>query len=279
MKISIITPTYNSRETIERNIISVINQSYKNFEQIIVDNKSDDDTLNLINQLYTKSSFTDKLKIISEKDYGISDAFNKGIKSSKGDIIAILNGDDAYYNDQVFEKVVKMFIKPEILFVHGDVYFGDPVYGSNIRKPLLCSVTKAFPYNHPTMFLRKELYEKFGLFDLSYKYAMDYELVVRFEKEFPEFKTKGKYFSEHPIAKMYSGGASWKNELQSIEETKKALQKYDFWNSSAKMNYFLRIFRTEFKKYLSILNLNFIIKIWRNRKWKPENTVQIIMFF
>ncbi len=268
MKISIITPTYNSKATISRNVTSIISQSYKNFEQIIVDNKSEDGTLSLVKQLYDENGLNDQLKIISEKDNGISDAFNKGIKSATGEIITILNSDDLYYNSWVLEKVANIFNDPEIFFTHGDVYFDDPVYGSNIRKPLLCPVTTAMPYNHPTMFLRKEIYEKFGLFDLSYRYSMDFEFIVRLEKKFPEIKTKVKYFSDFPIAKMYSGGASWENELQSIEETKKALKKYDFWNSSAKRNYLLRIFRTRLKKYLSVLNLNFVVKIWRKRKWK-----------
>ncbi len=269
MKISVITPTYNSQETITRNVSSIISQSYKNFEHIIVDNKSKDDTLALIKQLYDKNYLNDQLKIISEKDNGISDAFNKGIKSATGEIITILNSDDAYYNHKVFEKVVNIFNDDEILFIHGDVYFDDPVYGSNIRKPLLCPVTTAMPYNHPTMFLRKEIYEKFGLFDLSYRYSMDFEFIVRLGKKIPEFKTKVKYFSDFPVVKMYSGGASWKNELQSIGETKKALKKYGLWNSSAKKNYLLRSWRTQLKKYLNILNLNFVVRIWRNQKWKP----------
>jgi glycosyltransferase involved in cell wall biosynthesis len=267
VKISVITTTFNSEKTIERNVLSVINQVYRNFEQIIIDNKSSDGTLSLVTQLYDENGLNDQLKIISEKDNGISDAFNKGIKAAVGEIIGILNSDDAYYNDKVFEKVVNIFNDDEILFIHGDVYFEDPVYGSNIRKPLLCPVTTAMPYNHPTMFLRKEIYEKFGLFDLSFKYAMDYEFIIRLEKAFPEFKTKGKYFSDFPVAKMYSGGASWENELQSIEETKRALNKYSLWNSSARKNYLLRIIRTRLKKYLSLLNLYGLIKYWRNKKW------------
>ena len=267
MKIFVITTTFNSEGTIERNVLSVINQTYRNFEQIIIDNESNDNTLSLVKRLYDENGLSHHLKIISEKDNGISDAFNKGIKAAEGEIIAVLNSDDAYYNDQVFEKVVNMFNESEILFVHGDVYFDDPVYGSNIRRPLLCPVTTAMPYNHPTMFLRKEVYEKFGLYDVSYKYAMDYEFIVKLEKNFPDFKTKGKYFSEYPFAKMYSGGASWENELKSIEETKRALKKYSFWDFSAKKNYFLRITRTRLKKYFSLLKLNGLVKLWRNKKW------------
>jgi glycosyltransferase involved in cell wall biosynthesis len=267
MKISVITPTFNSEKVIARNIQSVINQAYKNFEQIIIDNASKDKTIELIKESYGSAGIANKLVIISESDNGISDAFNKGIKAATGEIIAILNSDDTYYNNQVFEETINIFKDPEMLFVHGDVYFEDPVYGSNVRKPLLCPVTVAMPYNHPTMFFRKGVYEKFGLFDLSFKYAMDYEFIIRLEKVFSEFRTKGKYFSEHPIAKMYSGGASWKNELKSIEESKSALKKYGFWNSSAKKNYFYRITRTRLKKYLSILKLNGLVKYWRNKKW------------
>ena len=267
MKISVITTTFNSEETIARNVLSVINQTYGNFEQIIIDNESSDNTLGLVKRLYDENGSSNHLKIICEKDKGISDAFNKGIKAATGEVIAILNSDDAYYNNQIFEEVANIFNDPEILFIHGDIYFDDQIYGSNIRRPLLCPVTTAMPYNHPTMFLRKEVHEKFGLFDLSYKYAMDYELIVRLEKTFPEFITKGKYFSKHPIAKMYAGGASWKNEMQSIEETKKVLKKYGLWNFSAKKNYLYRVFRTLLKKNISLLNLNRIIKYWRNKKW------------
>jgi len=268
MKISIITPTYNSQETIVRNISSVITQSYNNYEQIIIDNKSSDDTILIAKEIYNGHGLIDRLKIVCEKDNGIADAFNKGIKSASGDIIAILNSDDAYYNKQVFEKASNIFKDSKILFMHGDIYFNDPVYGSNIRKPLLCSVTTAMPYNHPSMFLRKELYEKFGLYDVSYKYSMDYEFIIRLEKLFPGFRGKGKYYSEQPIAIMYSGGASWNNELKSIEESKVALKKHGFWNSTARENYLLRIIRTHFKKYLYKLNLSGVVKYWRNKKWK-----------
>lgn len=268
MKISIITPTFNSEKTIIRNLESVINQTYKNFEHIIVDNLSSDSTIDKVRKFYSNSLADNKLKVISEKDDGISDAFNKGIKASTGEAIAILNSDDEYYDNQVFENVAGIFKNPGIFFVHGDVFFNDPLYGSNIRKPLLCPVTTAMPYNHPTMFFRKKVYEKYGLYDLSYKYAMDYEFVIRLEKVLPGFRSKGKYYLEQPVAIMHSGGASWKNELKSIEESKTALKKHGFWNNSARKNCLLRIFRTRLKKYLTILRLNHIVKIWRRLKWK-----------
>ena len=265
--ISIITPTFNSAKTIKRNALSILSQTYKNFEHIIIDNQSTDETIDIINSVYIENKSSSMLKVISEKDNGISDAFNKGIKNANGEIIGILNSDDAYFNNQVFEKVIEAFKDDSIIFVHGDIYFEDQVYGSNIRKPLLCPITKTMPYNHPSMFFRKEVYEKYGLFDEAYKYSMDYVLIMKYEKEISEFRSKGRYLSGDPIAIMHSGGASWKNELKSVEEYKKALKQYDFWNFDSKKEYMLRILRIRAKEFFDNLHLNFLIKLWRKNKW------------
>jgi glycosyltransferase len=268
MLISIITPTYNSEKTISRNINSVIGQKYSDFEHIIIDNLSTDKTIQIAQEIYTENNSTPKLRIISEKDEGISDAFNKGIEESRGDIIAILNSDDSYFNNNVFSRVLKAFREDSTLFVHGNMYFIDDNFGTNIRKPLLCKLTGGMPYNHPTMFLKKELFDKYGLFDLSYKYAMDYELIVRYEKEIKNFRKYGKYITGEPLAIQYAGGASWRNELESISEVKLTLKRYNLWNNEAALNYFFRKSRTILKSYVSFLRLNFLVKIWRRIKWK-----------
>ncbi|MFZ0455780.1 MAG: glycosyltransferase family 2 protein [Ignavibacteriaceae bacterium] len=267
MLISIITPTFNSEKTIEKNVKSIINQTYKNFEHIIIDNLSKDNTIDIINKIYKENNLIESLHIISEPDRGIADAFNKGIEKAKGEIIGILNSDDRYFNNNVFQKVNHSFKDKEIIFVHGDVYFDDPVYGSNIRRPLLCPITTTMPYNHPTMFFRKDVYEKYGSYNESYKYTMDYELIMRYEKKIPDFRNKGKYLKGEPIAVMHSGGASWKYEMESIKEYKNALKKYDFWDFNARKEYFLRIFRTRLKKIFNDLHLNFLVKLWRKNKW------------
>ena len=267
MLISIITPTFNSENTIEKNVKSIIYQTYKNFEHIIIDNKSKDNTIDVINKIYRETNLIDSLHIISEPDKGIAEAFNKGIKNAKGEIIGILNSDDTYFNDKVFQKVLEAFNDKETIFVHGDIYFDDPVYGSNIRRPLLCPVTTTMPYNHPTMFFRKEVYEKYGNFNAEFKYTMDYELIMRYEKRIPGFRNKGKYLKGEPIAVMHSGGASWKYELESIREYKNSLKEYGYWDFNAKKEYFFRIFRTRLKMIFSDLHLNFIVKLWRKNKW------------
>jgi len=268
MNLSVITPTWNSASIIEDCVMSVINQDITNFEHIIVDNLSSDNTLDLIKKIYHREGLLNNLRIICERDKGISDAFNKGIEAASGEIIGILNSDDRYYNYSVLEKVTEAFGDNEKLFVHGNIYFEDPVYGSNIRKPLLCPITSAMPYNHPTMFFRKEVYTQYGFFDTGYKFAMDFEFICRLIKQVDDFYNKGIYLKGEPLVTMAAGGASWENELDSIEETRMALKKYNYWNFDAMKNYILRKHRTKIKILLSKIGLSGIVKKWRNRKWE-----------
>lgn len=267
MKISIVTATFNSQDKIVNNINSIIKQSYDNFEHIIVDNKSSDNTIELIQKIYLQRNLSDKLKIICEQDAGISDAFNKGIKAATGDIIGILNSDDQYFNEFVFERVVNAFKDENIIFVHGDILFVDPIYGTNIRKPLLCDIREAVPFNHPSMFFRKSVYNQFGIFDLKFRFAMDYELLARYEKSIPDFRQRGYYIQDEPIAIMNFGGASWKNEIKGIIEGRLGLIKNELWNLRAFYFFIVRFLRIILKKILSFFRLKIIIKFWRYLKW------------
>ncbi len=267
MKISIITPTYNSEKTIADNINSVLSQNYKDFEQIIVDNKSNDFTLSIAKEIYSKNNCSEKLIIISEKDEGIADAFNKGIKKATGDIITILNSDDKYFYYEVFTDVVEIFRKKEVLFVHGDILFRDKKFGSNRRKPLMTDIRVAMPFNHPTMFFRKELFGRVGLFDKSFRYSMDFEFICRLSKQF-NLNSVGYYLYGNPIVVMKAGGASWKNEIASIKETKRALKLHGYWNLKALFHCLMRIIRTYVKQLLDMIGLNSIVKLWRRFKWK-----------
>jgi glycosyltransferase involved in cell wall biosynthesis len=267
MKISVITPTFNSAKTIESNISSVISQTYDNFEQIIVDNLSTDSTLSIAKEIYSKNNCSEKLIIISEKDEGIADAFNKGIKRATGDLIAILNSDDSYFYFNLFKDVVKIFSEKDVLFVHGDILFKDRKFGTNVRRPLMCDLIVAMPFNHPTMFFRKEVYDNIGLFDKSFRYSMDFEFVCRLSKQY-DLKKIGFYFDVNPMVIMKAGGASWKNEINSIKETKLALKKHGLWNIKALYFYLSRIFRTKLKFILDKLGFLFLVRFWRKLKWK-----------
>lgn len=265
MKISIITPTYNSEKTIPANIKSILKQTYKNFEHIIVDNKSTDRTVPVINKLYAAEK--GKLILISEKDEGIADAFNKGILLAKGNFITILNSDDCYYDENIFRDVIEKFSNNKILFVHGDIYAEDPVYGSAIKYPYMNKVENGMPFNHPTMFFRKEIYDDAGLFDKSFKYAMDFEFICRLEKKFGNLNEKGEYISNRPLVIMQHGGTTWKNAVESLEETKTALKKHNLWSLRAYLMLRYRILKTKTKQLLGRLGLNKAVRSFRKKIW------------
>jgi len=205
LKISIITVVYNNKETIKDAIDSVLGQKYKNIEYIIVDGASTDGTIEVI------QSYGDKVsKFISEKDTGIYDAMNKGISLASGDIIGILNSDDFYVDEYVLEKIVKEFESKNVDSVYADLVYVNPqdlnkvvrYYNSSYFTP------EKFAYGwmpaHPTFFVKKEVYEKFGVFKTDYKIAADCELLTRFLA-----RNKITYsYIKTPIVKMRIGGAS-----------------------------------------------------------------------
>lgn len=174
MKVSIITVCFNAELTIEQTIRSVIEQSYQNIEYIIVDGRSSDHTLDII------AKYADKIsKVISEPDKGIYDAMNKGIKNATGDIIGILNSDDWYEKDAI-ERVVEVFERSDSQIVHGDVRF---IYGDGSSKDTVTDSMNKLWYEmvvrHPATFVRREVYQKEGMFDDTFRVAGDYEFILR----------------------------------------------------------------------------------------------------
>tara|TARA_B100000787_G_scaffold163613_1_gene145434 strand:+ start:346 stop:1104 length:759 start_codon:yes stop_codon:yes gene_type:complete len=171
-KISIITVTKNSEKFIERNILSIIGQSYKNYEHIIIDGNSSDKTMEIVNKYKSKIS-----KIVSENDNGLYEAMNKGISNTTGDIIGILNSDDYFYED-AFKIVKDNFIaNKSIDFLFGSVNkythrFG--YYPWRIRWTF-----NFYPAHSVGFFIKKEAQLKVGSYDTRYKYSADYDLFYR----------------------------------------------------------------------------------------------------
>ncbi len=180
MRVSIITATYNSAATIRDTVLSVKNQTYNNLEHIVVDGDSTDSTLFLINYLGHTGP------LLSEPDKGIYDAMNKGVKIAGGDIIGILNSDDFYPHSRVIEKVVRVFKNGDCDAVYGDLIYVDPFHIKKVlRKWVAGGYNKKLFYKgwmppHPTFFVKKEVYEKYGNFNLDFKSSSDYELLLRF---------------------------------------------------------------------------------------------------
>jgi len=210
-KVSIITVCYNSGKTIEKTIRSVNSQTYTNIEHIFIDGKSTDNTVNIIKKLSPTS------KLISEKDSGIYDAMNKGYKVATGDIIGTLNSDDFYLDNNVIQNIVDRFVNNDIDYFCGRIKFFDVVTGEFSHYfgevPSLRSNLKYMTIAHPTIYVRRELLDKIGLYDLRYEVAADFEWCLRLLKG--NFKY---YYSNQPIIGMSWGGKSSKNFIISAKE-------------------------------------------------------------
>ena len=184
MKLSLITVTYNSGETLSSTIKSVLSQSYSNIEYIIVDGASKDNTVSIIKEYEPK--FQGRMKWISEQDKGLYDAMNKGIQMATGEVVGIINSDDFFTSPDVLQRVADAFEENrELDAVYGDVHFVHPdnlekgvrYYSSKIFKRKLMKL--GFMPAHPTFYLRSECFEKFGLYKTDYKIAADFEFLLR----------------------------------------------------------------------------------------------------
>lgn len=206
MKLSIITPSYNSEHTIA-DCLHSINCQTVICEHIVIDGGSSDETVQLIRHISPSSI------VVSEQDHGIYDAMNKGIQLATGDIIGILNSDDYYAGPQVLEKVIGRFRESG-----ADALFADLVYvrpDNPERVVRYYSGARFTPEKfawgwmppHPTFFVRRELYERYGLFRTDYKIAADYELTARF---LARHKASYTYLPE-VIVHMRTGGVSTRN--------------------------------------------------------------------
>lgn len=179
MKISIITVCYNSSTTIEKTILSVAGQTYKDIEYIIVDGNSNDNTVAIIKKHEDKV-----FKWISESDKGLYDAMNKGISMTTGDLIGILNSDDSFNSDTVVEQIADFHHQNNIDASTGNILQyrenGEVVryYFSKYWNPM--KLTIGFMPPHPSIFFRRELFSKYGNYDIGFKIGADYELITRF---------------------------------------------------------------------------------------------------
>ena len=211
MKISIITPCFNSAATLVDTIESVLSQSYGDIEHVIVDGGSKDDTIAIIRRYEPR--YEGRLRWVSEPDKGIYDAMNKGIRMASGDVVGILNSDDFFTSDNVIENMVKSMVKEHVDAVYGDIHF---VRDSNLNVVIRYYSSKQFrPFwlrlgfmpAHPSLYLRRKVYEKIGLYKTDYKISSDFEMMVRlFLKNHVSY-----YYLPQDFVTMRTGGASTRN--------------------------------------------------------------------
>ncbi len=235
IKISIVTVTYNSIKTLKETLNSVKYQTYPYIEHIIIDGASTDGSFELCKQ-YPHISY-----IISEKDSGMYDALNKGIQVATGDIIGILNSDDTFTNNNVIEQIANEFLNnSKIDATIGDVQFVSKNkvirhYSSFGWKPSKLKMGIMPP--HPTFYCKKELFEKFDLYNTNFKIAGDFELLLRF------FLLKNIYFKYLPIlmVDMKIGGLSTSGFRSKIVINTEIIKAFKL--NSIKINYFYLLFR------------------------------------
>ncbi len=222
VKLSIITVTYNSAQTLEQTIQSVLSQNYPNIEYIIIDGKSSDNTLSVIEKYKNRISI-----FISEKDEGLYHAINKGIALATGDIIGILHADDFYIDHNVLTKVADTFAVHHADAVYADLYYVDKNNTDKIIRTWKSGAYKASGFlwgwmpPHPTFFVKRDCYTKYGLFNTTLRSAADYEIMLRL---LHKHKINAAYLPQF-IVKMRVGGqsnASVKNRVKANNEDRLA---------------------------------------------------------
>jgi glycosyltransferase involved in cell wall biosynthesis len=264
--VSIITIVFNGEQHLETAIQSVLNQSYKNIEYLIIDGQSTDRSLEIIKKYERVIDYW-----VSEPDQGISDAFNKGIASASGEIIGLLNSDDWLSENQV-EIGVKGLTAENTDFVFGNLAFhdedknqkfiikGDPGYRQVIesRMPDLC---------HPTVLVRQKAYQQAGLFRLDFHYAMDYEWLLRLHK----MGGKGKYLPEI-LGHMQLSGRSDTSFVAALREVRTAAVLHGQSSWTAHLLFLFRVVKGKFRRQLEKLGMIQLLNwLWKkvNRNYVP----------
>ena len=238
-KVSIITIVYNNIDAIEDCLKSVKSQTYKNIEHIVIDGNSTDGTQSVIAPYINSLGY-----YCSEKDTGLYNALNKGIKQCTGDIIGILHSDDLFFNKDSVTDVVNQFdtTKADLVYAHG-VYV-DKTNTSKIKRHYKAKPFKKWYLKmgwiplHTTIYVRKELFENFGLYKEDYRIASDYEISLRW---FFENTIKISFLDQY-VVKMRLGGKSTTAKLQKKKSTEdlNIIQQYPLWGSATLLFKILR---------------------------------------
>ena len=228
MMISIITATYNSGKTLADTLESILRQSYADYEVIVQDGGSKDNTLDIVKAYEPK--FEGRMKWVSEKDKGIYDAMNKGLSRASGEVVGILNSDDFYTSDDCLQTIADAFAqRPELDAVYGDIHY---VHPDNLSKCVRYYSSARFSKQrmrggwipaHPSFYAKRSCYERFGMFDTSYKIAADFENLLRLIY-LGNITTQ---YLQKDFVTMRTGGASTmgiKSHLRIVKEHRKAFR-------------------------------------------------------
>ena len=247
MKISIITATFNSASTVKDTFESVLGQTYKEIEYIVIDGLSKDNTIDIIKEYEPK--FGGRMRWVSEKDKGLYDAMNKGIAMATGDVVGILNSDDFYTSDDALQTIADNFNGNGIDAVYGDIHFVEDkdltkcvrYYSSAIFKRSLMRI--GLMPAHPSFYCKRDVYTQYGAFDTSYKIGADFESLLRYIY-INRIKTR---YVKKDFVTMRTGGVSTEgfgSRKQIMKDHLRAMKKHGI-----KSNMFVLSLRYPYKVY------------------------------
>lgn len=258
--ISIITITFNDFSGLKRTLSSI--PEFDFIESVVINGGSDKATIDFLS--------SHKGKVINEKDEGIADAFNKGIAYSSGDAILFLNsGDELIEPPYLKESEAILKTNKEVAFVHSNLILFDTIGTELYMKPPFCNLGRGLPYLHPTMIVRKSVFNQVGLFNKNYKIAMDFDFIVRLEQK----GYKGFYLKDIAAVKMEGTGRSIEQEFDAIKECYKSLKQNDSLNLENVFGMMVRVVLFFLRKLMVLIGLGGFL---RNLKKKKHSRKRII---
>jgi len=260
--ISIITITYNDFNGLKRTLRSIPDFDF--IESVVINGGSDKATIDFLS--------SHKGKVINEKDEGIADAFNKGITNSSGDAIMFLNSGDELI-EPVYLKESEQILKTnkEVAFIHSNLILIDSIGTELYMKPLFCNLGRGLPYLHPTMIVRKSVFDQIGLFNKEYKIAMDFDFIVRLEQK----GYKGFYLKDAAAVKMEGTGRSIEQELDAIKECYKSLKQNDSLNLENVFGITVRVVLFFLRKLMVLIGLGGLLRNLKEKKHSIKRIAKI----
>jgi len=259
--ISIVTVNLNSGATLERTIKSVLGQDYQALEYIVIDGGSRDDSLEILERYRQGIDI-----LVSEPDRGISDAFNKGIALAKGEIIGLISADDVLENGAL--QAVGEFYheqgKPDVIY--GDAFYLERGQTVRVRPDPLHRFGRHMPLRHPAVYVRRQTHDLLGQYDPHYRFAMDYDLLLRFYRGGARF-----CYLERPLAIITAGGLNQRHLPHTIREVREISIRHGTARPAAYAFYGIKLAKMLMRRGLGLTGLNVLIVWYRqiSKRYSP----------
>jgi glycosyltransferase involved in cell wall biosynthesis len=260
--ISIITITYNDFSGLKKTLSSIPNYDF--VESVVINGGSDKATLDFLS--------SHKGKVINERDEGIADAFNKGIANASGSTVMFLNSGDELIEPGYLKESEDIFLKnTKIDFVHSNLIIIDSIGTELYMRPPLCNLGRGLQYLHPTMIVRKSVFDRIGLFSKNYKIAMDFDFIVRLEQK----GYKGFYVNHNAVVKMEGTGKSVEQEFDAIKECYKSLKKNNFLNLKNSFGMMVRIALFFLRKLMTVIGMGGLLRNLKKEKHSIKKIAKV----